>query len=185
MANRKLAHFLLVSVLEMFLMLFLLFAFVSCSKTTAESVPLGEQELPDMVLENAQYTLGRPNEDALLMEASKIEIYKSSKGTIMEEVKFRQDSQDGFEGSCDYAQIDESSNHAVLSGNVEINRKTDNLQIYAQSIEWDNEEMTLQTTGTVLVIYEDGTEIEAQGFFANIDDNKFEFGSIIRGTINE
>ena len=185
MTNRKLAHFLLAIPLKISLMLFLLFAFVSCSKTTTENVPLGEQELPDMILEKAQYTLGRPNETALLMEATKIEIYKSSKGTTMEEVKFHQASQDGFEGSCGYAQIDEGSNHAVLSDTVEIRRQTDNLQIYAQSIEWDNEEMTLQTTGNVLVVYEDGTEIEAQGFFANLDENNFEFGSIIRGTINE
>lgn len=182
MTNRKLAHFLLASFLKVFLV-FLLFVCVSCSKATTQSVPLGEQELPDMILEEAQYTLGKPNEDALLMEASKIEIYKSSKGTIMENVKFQQASQDGFEGSCASAQIDENSNHAILSGSVEIRRESDNLQIYAQSIEWDNDEKTLQTTGTVLVVYEDGTEIEAQGFFANLDENNFEFGSITRGTI--
>lgn len=179
MTNRKLAHFLLVSFLAMF------FCLVSCSKETSESIPLGEQELPDMILENAQYTLGRPNEDALLMEASKIEIYNNSKGTIMENVKFKQNSEDGFEGTCGHALIDEEANHAILSNDVEIKRESDNLQIYAQSIEWDNDEMTLQTTGTVLVLYEDGTEIEAQGFFANLEENNFEFGSITRGVVNE
>lgn len=166
-------------------MLALLFVLVSCSKATTETTPLGEQELPDMILEDAQYTLGRPNEDALIMKATKIEIYKSEKGTTLDEVQFWQDSQNGFTGSCDLAQIDEDNNHAILTGNVKIIRESDNLQIYAQSIEWDNEEMKLQTNETVKVIYQDGTEIEAQGFYAKLDENLFEFGEIIRGTINE
>ena len=186
MTNRRLAHFLLASSLKLALMLLLLFVFVSCSKTsTTESVPLGEQELPDMLLEKAQYTLGRPNEDALIMEASSIEIYKSSKGTILEDVQFWQDSEDGFRGSCGHAQVNEASTHAILSENVEVIRESDNLHIYAQDLEWDNAKMTLQTQGTVSVVYGDGTEIEAEGFFAQLDENNFEFGSITRGTINE
>ena len=185
MTNRKLAHFLLATILKMSLMPLLLFVFVSCSKTTNETTPLGEQELPDMILEDAQYTLGRPNEDALIMKASKIEIYKSEKGTVLEEVQFWQNNEDGFKGSCDLAQIDEDNSHAILTGKVEISRENDHLQIYAQSIEWDNNEMTLQTTGNVKIVYEDGTELEAQGFYAKLNENVFEFGKIVRGTIDE
>lgn len=179
------AHFLLIAFLKMSLLSVVLFFPVSCSKATTESTPLGEQELADMILEEAQYTLGRPNEAALIMKADKIEIYKSEKGTTLENVQFWQDTEDGFTGSCESAKIDEDNNHAQLSGNVEINRESDGLQIYAESIEWDNEEMTLQTTKTVKVIYGDGTEIEAQGFYAELDENLFEFGNIIRGIINE
>lgn len=185
MTNRKMAHFLLASFLKMSLLLFFLFVFVSCAKATSGTIPLGEQELPDMLLEDAQYTLGRPNEDALIMKASKIEIYKSEKGTTLEEVHFWQDTEDGFTGSCKMVQIDEDNNHATLTGEVAISRESDHLQIYANSIEWDNEEMTLQTTGTVRVIYGEGTEIEAQGFYAKLDEDVFEFENITRGTINE
>lgn len=187
MTNRKMAHFLLVSLLKMplmLLLLLLLFVSVSCSKSTKETTPLGEQELPDMILENAQYTLGRPNEDALIMMASRIEIYKSEKGTTLENVEFWQNN-NGFKGSCDLAEVNQENNHAVLTGNVEISRESDNIQIFAQSIEWNNDQMSLQTTGVVKVIYGNGTEIEAQGFYAELDKNLFEFESIIRGTINE
>ncbi len=182
------ARFLLVSLFKMtsmLLFLFLLFATVSCAKSTNETTPLGEQELPDMILEDATYTLGRPDEDALIMKSSRIEIYKGDRGITLENVEFWQNSNNGFRGSCTFAEINEDNNHAVLTGNVEISRESDNIQIHAQSIEWDNDQMSLQTTGTVKVIYGDGTEIEAQGFYAELDKNLFEFESIIRGTINE
>lgn len=185
MTNRKMAHFLLILVLKMSLILFCLFALLSCSKTTSKSIPIGEQELPDMILENAQYTLGRPNEDALIMKASKIEIYKSEKGTTLEDVQFWQNTEDGFTGSCGLAQIDKDNNHAVLTGNVEIKRESDGIQISTQEIEWNNDESTLQTTEAVKIVYGDGTEIEAQGLYAELDKNLFEFENIIRGTINE
>lgn len=188
MTDRQMAHFLLVSLSKMPLMLFLLFLLfisVSCSKSTNETTPLGEQELPDMILEDAQYTLGRPNEDALIMKAARIEIYRNEKGTTLENVEFWQNNSNGFRGSCSLAETNQDNNHAVLTGNVEISRESDNIQIYAQNIEWNNDQKSLQTTGVVKVVYGDGTEIEAQGFYAELDKNLFEFESIIRGTINE
>ncbi len=175
MKFKKLACLLLVHLL--------LITLFSCSSKENATIPLGEQELPDMVLEQAQYTLGMSGEDALIMNAKTMTVYKSEKGTILEDVHFRQDSEDGLEGSCDIATLDEAGEKATLSGNVTIYRQSDNLTINASSIEWDNKEKSLKSTGEVAVSYEDGTQIVAEGFSALLDKNDFEFGKILEGVI--
>ncbi len=136
-----------------------------------------------MVLKQAQYTLGMTGEVALIMNAETMTVYKSEKGTVLEDVHFRQDSEDGLEGSCDIATLDETGEKATLSGNVTIYRQSDNLIINATSIEWDNQKRSLKSNGEVLVFYEDGTQIIAEGFSALLDENDFEFGKILEGTI--
>lgn len=161
----------------------MLMQLVSCTKSETQGIPLGEQELPDMVLYDAQYTLGRPGEEALVMTARTMTVYKGAKGTILEGVGFKQSGEDGMEGSCEAATIDESGEKATLTGNVTIQRKSDDLVIKADSIEWDNETMTLDAKGEVIVEYGDGTQVVAQGFSAVLDEDDFEFGRIVRGTV--
>ena len=66
---------------------------------------------------------------------------------------------------------------------MEIQRKSDDLLIKADSIEWDNETVTLDAKGEVVVEYGDGTQVVAQGFSAVLDEDDFEFGRIVRGTV--
>lgn len=179
MAQRKLARLLLICLLSATLLI----QFVSCTKSETQSIPLGEQELPDMVLYDAQYTLGRPGDEALVMTARTMTVYKGSKGTLLEGVSFKQSGEDGMEGSCETAAIDENGEKATLTGNVEIRRKGDNLVIKAQNIEWNNETMTLDAKGEVVVVYGDGTQVVAQDFSAVLDEDDFEFGRIVRGTV--
>jgi len=177
MAYKKLAYLLLIA-----LLIALLLCITSCSVAESANIPLGEQELPDMILDNAQYTLGRPNEGALIMAAIKMTVYKD-KETQLEQVTFKQVGENGIEGSCDIALLDENGEKATLIGNVTLNRQSDDLTINAQSIEWDNETMSLKTTGIVSVIYGNGTQVEAEGFSAILDEDNFEFGRIIKGVV--
>ena len=179
MAQRKLARLLLMCLLSATL----LAQFTSCAKGEAQEIPLGEQELPDMVLYNAQYTLGRPNEGALLMTANTMTVYQGAKGTVLEDVRFKQNGEDGIDGSCEAATIDENGEKATLTGNVEIQRKSDDLLITAKDIEWDNETMTLDAKGEVVVVYGDGTRVVAQGFSAVLEEDDFEFGRIVEGVV--
>lgn len=179
MVHRKLARLLLMCLLSALP----LAALASCSKTETQQIPLGEQELPDMVLYDAQYTLGRPEESALVMAAKTLTLYKDGRGTVLEDVSFAQGGEDGMEGTCETATLDEDGERATLTGSVDIRRKSDGLTIQANSIEWDNEAMTLEAKGEVLVLYGDGTQVLAQGFSAILDEDDFEFGSIVKGTI--
>lgn len=169
----------------------LLFAtLTSCSRNPdgdvvggTEEIPIGERELPDMVLSEAKYTMGRPGESALVLQARTMTVYKDSKGTVLEDVVFRQEGEGGLEGSCESATIDEKGEKATLSGNVRIKSANEDLTIEAQDVEWDNGAMTIKADGEVSIEYGDGTKVLAEGFSAVLDEDDFEFGRIIRGTI--
>lgn len=159
-----------------------LFAMVSCSKISSE-IPIGEQELPDMVLQDAKYILGQENEEPLIMQARTITIYKTERGTTLEKVSFSRG--ENLSGSCRKAVINSDNTHASLSGDVTIHKSdSDNdITIEAQEIVWDEEENTISCEGEVLVIYGDGTRIRADRFFAAFDEDLYEFGRIIEGTM--
>ena len=152
----------------------------SCNKGSG-SVPIGEQELPDMVLRDARYILGQNNEDALVMEASLITIYKSERDTTLENVSFSRGT--SLSGSCRKAVIKPDNKHATLSGDVTIHQTDDenDITIIAQEVVWDDEENSILCEGQVQVIYGDGTSIIAEHFYAAFDENLYEFGRIIEG----
>ena len=159
-----------------------LFAMVSCSKISS-GIPIGEQELPDMVLQDAKYILGQENENPLIMQAKTITIYKTERDTTLEKVSFSRG--DNLSGSCNLAVINSDNNHAVLSGDVTIHKSDsdNNITIETQEIVWDDEENTITCEGEVLVIYGDGTRIRAERFYAAFDEDLYEFGRIIEGTM--
>lgn len=192
MVNGKLARLLLTCMtIGLVAATTLLFAtLTSCSRNPdgdvvggTEEIPIGERELPDMVLSEAKYTMGRPGESALVLQARTMTVYKDSKGTVLEDVVFRQEGEGGLEGSCESATIDEKGEKATLSGNVRIKSANEDLTIEAQDVEWDNGAMTIKADGEVSIEYGDGTKVLAEGFSAVLDEDDFEFGRIIRGTI--
>lgn len=164
------------------LTLLCLSSLVSCKKVPG-SIPIGEQELPDMVLRDARYILGQDNEDALVMQAKTITIYKAERDTTLEKVSFSRGST--LSGSCRKAVIAPDNKHATLSGEVTIHQSDDDndTTIIAQEIVWDDEENTILCEGYVTVIYGDGTTIRAEHFYAAFDENLYEFGRIIEGTM--
>ena len=162
------------------LSLLCLTSLVSCKKVS-ETIPLGEQELPDMVLRDARYILGQENEDAIVMEASLITIYKSERDTTLENVSFSRGS--SLSGSCRKAYISSDNKHATLSGDVTIHQTDDDndTTIIAEEIVWDDEKNSILCEGEVQVIYGDGTSIFAERFYAAFDEDVYEFGRIIEG----
>ncbi|MCF0261804.1 MAG: LPS export ABC transporter periplasmic protein LptC [Sphaerochaetaceae bacterium] len=170
---KDMAYLLLIS-------LFMLFC-TSCSKADATSIPFTEQELPDIVMHNASYTLGQPSEDPLTMKAQTITIYNSNKGTILEGVSFTK-GQD-FYGSCDKATTDKDNTYAQLSGNVVIYQNKDNICIQAQNVTWNKEDQSIYSSGEVLVSYQDNSTIRAIGFSALLSENLYEFSEVLGGTI--
>lgn len=185
MRSHKVARFLLVPsyIVKSLVLLVLLVVFCSCNIKDDKNIPLAEQELPDMILKDATYTLGKPNEEPLTMKARSITIYNNEKGTLMDDVSFT--SGNKLQGSCDKASVSSDSNKATLEGNVKIFKNDDNISIQAQSLRWDNDKMTIDTDGEVFVSYEDGTQIRAKGFAAQLDINLYEFSEIIEGRFEE
>lgn len=176
------------------LVLVTLFSFVSCKKIQRNEIPSGEQELPDMILNNATYIFGEKARRPLVMEAQTITIFTGSNGrTLLEKATFVQEEKDTngqtyteLEGRCDSASINEKNTIAKLEGNVRLVKKSDNFEIQCERLEWNDESQIISTDSDVRVVYGDGTELKAIGFSAQLNDNIYEFGEIIEGRyVNE
>ncbi len=159
----------------------------SCRRTEA-SVPIGEQELPDMVLENADYTLGKDvagvsGDNPMVLHADLITMYSTGRNTELQNVSFRQG--DGLSGSCRSASVASDNKSATLSGDVVVHQAKDGeeITITSQDVVWNDDDNTLVCTGIVQVEYSDGTKILAEGLFASIDENSYEFNSILEGSL--
>jgi LPS export ABC transporter protein LptC len=162
---------------------------ISCSRVQGD-VPFEEQEIPDMQLVNADYTLGgnsagTGSSEPVVMHASLITIYGKGKDTVLENVSFRQKTK--MSGSCARATVSSDYKKAVLSGDVFVDLNNDGTQvtIETQRVEWDGKENTLLCEGEVKVTYGDGTVIRAEGFSATMDEDRYEFSRILEGKIDE
>ena len=158
---------------------------VSCSKGGSEEIPIGEQELPDMVMRDATYMLSQKEDSPMVMKAATITIWGTGRDTVLENVSFKRGTD--LDGTCAKAVVSSDNSHAELSGNVRVALETDDglAVIEAESISWNESDGSLMCTGVVTVTYGDGTRIKAQGFSAVTDQNLYEFGSILEGSFTE
>ena len=166
----------------------LTFALLSSCKKAEGSVPVGESELPDMELRNADYTVGDDfagisPDDPMYLHAALITIYSTERDTVLTEVSFSQGG--NMSGKCRNASVSSDNGKAILSGDVVVKIDNDGtlFTIESQEVEWDVEQNILLCTGEVTVTYGDGTKIHAEGFSADINENKYEFGKILEGKL--
>jgi len=133
-----------------------------------------------MVLYDSTYRFGRPDSDVLEMRAETITIYSNSNLTILENASFSQ--ADDLFGTCDHAESTENTK-VTLSGHVHVEKKSDNLVIDCDNLEWDDDSRIMSTEGRVHVTYDDGTSLDAIGFTALLDSNVYEFRVIEKGVM--
>ncbi|MBR2281973.1 MAG: LPS export ABC transporter periplasmic protein LptC [Spirochaetales bacterium] len=155
----------------------------SCTREGSGQIPIGEQELPDMEMQDAWYTLSQDSDSPLVMHASQITIYRTDRDTMLENVRFTQGAE--LSGSCEHASVSSDNKHAKLTGKVQIHKEDaeNSVTIVTEDIIWDGNANTFSCEGEVLVTYGDGAQIRASGFSAAFDENLYEFGSILEGTL--
>lgn len=153
---------------------------MSCSAGGISSDAAAE-DYPDMVLTGANYTFKQEDNDPLVLNADKITIWDGNR-TNLEGVKFSQkkDGETELWGTCDTAQAEDNSK-IMLSGNVQLFKKTDNISIVCSDLEWDDDVRRLHSDGVVAINYQDGTSITGKGFNAQLDSNEYSFERIIEG----
>lgn len=154
--------------------------FVSCSsyKSLTEA---NTTTYPDMVLEKATYTFKQSSREPLILNADLITVWPDGT-TELEKVSFSQ-SEDGEKelwGSCDTAKS-QNENIISMSGHVQLFRKTDNIEIICNNLEWNDELQKISAKGPVYVKYQDGTSIQAEDFSADLGVNDYSFGKIVEG----
>ena len=165
-----------------------MFCLASCGKVNESSGSTEEEELPDMIMTDASYTFGESGRRPVIMSASKITIYSSKADkTVLVDIKFQQEDENKeieMEGRCNYAVVTENNSKAELHGDIHLFKKTDNFSIICNDLIWDNDKQTIHTSGVVSVVYEDNTKMRARGFSAQLDENIYEFETILEGSYN-
>lgn len=171
----------------LFFSLFLILCTVSCSRAGLEKA-VTDEELPDMIMTEASYTLGRPDRTPLRMQARTITIYSERNRTVLEEPVFTQKAKDSeeieLEGSCKRAESFDNEN-VTLEGNVRVMKKSDNVTIECDNLIWDDKTSSLSTDGLVKLSYKDGTRMTARGFRALLDSDTYEFTEILEGRYSD
>ncbi len=175
------------AVMCVFFSLFLMLCAASCSRAGLEKA-VTDGELPDMIMTDASYTLGKPDRTPLRMQAGTITIYSERNRTVLETPVFTQKAKDSdeieLEGSCDRAESFDNE-RVTLEGNVKVLKKSDNVTIECDNLIWDDKTSSLTTDGLVSLSYKDGTKMTARGFKALLDSNTYEFDVILEGRFSD
>lgn len=160
----------------------LLVSTTSCRKADVSDIK-AQGVLPDIVMEDATYVFGRPDNSPLVITAGKITVYNSTSEVIFENLSFtREDGK--ISGSClEGHSYDEQEIH--LAGSVEIFNSEDDAKISAADVIWNDTDKTIVSDSEVSVVFEGQNKVTGVGFSANINRNTYEFDQIIEGRFED
>ncbi len=134
-----------------------------------------------MVMHGATYTIGRPSEQPFEITAGSMVVDKVT--TRLSEVSFRKG--EDISGTCSQATVQDNAALTILSGNVQVQRLSDDVCITADELVWDQDGSILHSDGQVTVQYGDGTILVALGFTAQLEEQTYESGKILEGRLSD
>ena len=155
----------------------------SCSFVTDDGTEHEKLVTPDIILEEASYTLGQTGESPIFIKSSRIEFYSKDDRAFTESLSFVQYNDEGeirLEGSADKSEIDTKSKRMELEGNVKLSENDSGMMIEADALSFDSENNEVTADGHVRVVSEDG-EFEGTGFAGDLITSSYSFGSIEKG----
>ena len=124
----------------------------SCSFVSDDGTVHEKLATPDIILENAAYTLGQSNESPIFIKSSRIEFYSKDNRATTEALSFVQYNDDGnvrLEGSADKSVIDTESKRMELEGNVKLSENDSGMMIEADTLIFDSENEEITADGHV------------------------------------
>jgi len=151
--------------------------------------PESEEELPTLVFSNYSHTLvvrGRKNFE---LEASRAEVYETSKKTILSDVSFSEYDPDTGEllslGRADGAVYHTDTKDAEFSGSVRLESKKQDAVLQGEHLRWIDKDKRLEgrLDRTVTISRADGSRVSGAGFEADARRRSFSFRGSVEGTI--
>ena len=155
----------------------------SCSFVSDDGTVHEKLVTPDIILENAAYTLGQSGESPIFIKSSRIEFYSKDNRATTEALSFVQYNDDGnvrLEGSADNSVIYTESKRMELEGNVKLSENDSGMMIEADTLIFDSVNVEITADGHVRVVSEDG-EFEGTGFAGDLMTSSYSFASIEKG----
>lgn len=172
--------------MKILLLLLLLPLLFSCrSGTSSEEAKSLDIALPDVILEEASFTLGQEGENPLYLEGDKLEFYLDEDIVYLFNITFRQlDEEESLfiTGSAGYGKINTETKVAELSGGVELEKVDEELRIRADGITFDSGNSTVESPGKASIYFKGGT-IDGENLSADLKRNTLELEVIQKGEL--
>ena len=158
----------------------------SCSFISGDQDSSVAETRPDIVLIEAEYTLGQSGENPIFINSSRMTFYSSDSRALTESLSFEQFSDDGsliIEGHADSSDINTDSKVIDLTGNVMLRKLDNDMLIEADQLTFDSENSTIKADGSVFVQTDDGS-FRGSGFSGDLKMDIYSFRTIEEGAFN-
>ncbi|MBO8435951.1 MAG: LPS export ABC transporter periplasmic protein LptC [Spirochaetes bacterium] len=155
----------------------------SCSFRSGDEESHEKAVLPDIILENADYTLGQRDENPIYINSTRMTFFSHDHKAIVENISFTSYNDDGsiaVEGSAGHGEIDTDSRTMNLSGGVSLKASSGDMMIEAESLIFDSENGEIEADGNVRVSSEDGV-FAGTGFRGDLLEEVYAFRTITEG----
>lgn len=166
-------------------MLFVLLTLSSCTLRYGQQVN-SEGSVPELSFENVHMTRYEDAQPSLKLNASQIEQYKNSSLYAKDAVFTTWDKNQNVEteGSCLLLGMDTKEERYTLFNNILIKNYSENMQIQADSLRWNEktEQLTSGETDRVTISKED-IQLTGTGFSASGISRQYSFSGTVSGTV--
>ena len=166
----------------------MLISLASCSSKTPldEQVVVPNEEIPTMSMKNATYVTTSGGIQPITVQAKTISIDDKTDTAELEGFSFSQNDGDLW-GTAQKATVNSQTHDAALSGDIVIRKESDGFEVHAQSMQWNDEEQTIQSGADELVsiVFDTNNTILARGFSGNLKTNLYEFTEILEGVVRQ
>ena len=166
---------------------------ISCS-FDYDSAPNTDDQ-PNLIMEKVEYVRisgGNPEVRVLAEEVRRYEAKHTMEMDLFSFEQFnaapeRHTEIPGIDasGSAGWVRMETDTNNFIMRENVEINVKSEDINIATSELSWNDKERSLAAPGTVNVTRSDGTYIKGTGFSADARRRSWEFEFAVEGTVVE
>ena len=176
--------------MKRFFLLLLVILLISCSEKEKET-DSGEEKkekgiYPDVILNEASYSIGDEDSGPINVEAGKITFYSKEGIAYVENMVFSTLGDEGNEkisGSAGDGKIDTEGKKMELWGGVVFMDKERNMKIEGERLIYDTEEDTIVADGPVVVESEEGS-FRGRDFKGDLRTGTYTFSAIEEGELN-
>lgn len=169
---------------NLFLLFVSLIFFAGCSLKYGTNYQ-DEDNVPEFVFTDANYSRYENNQKTLNLSASRLEQYSDGKSMYAKDVDFQVMDKEGnllTQGSCALLSSNTDTEEYTLYDNIEIENKKDDIKVSADTLRWNGktEQLTSSRNDTV-TIKKGNTTIQGSGFSASGVSKKFLFNGVVTG----
>jgi LPS export ABC transporter protein LptC len=178
-----------------FIILFLVFSLFICfiSSCTFDYTSFEEElkeEIPNAIIINFSQVRVRDDGTTIEIKADRAEDYEELNHTYFKNVHFIQYDEEQeklLEGEIEEMIYYTDSENADITGSIYIYSYKDKTSIYAENLNWLNDERILTTdiNSTVILKKDDGSMVQGKGFKADLRKREFIFKSFVEGNYVE